>query len=70
MLEKQAKAKELRALLESIYNKFGDKKENLAELDDQEILQLAHNLKIGVPIATPVFDGAKESDIKALLDFC
>ncbi|TNF66301.1 MAG: DNA-directed RNA polymerase subunit beta [Gammaproteobacteria bacterium] len=70
MLEKQVKAKELRKLLEEVYNKFGDKKENLDELDDQEVIELAHNLKTGVPIATPVFDGAKEADIKSLLQFC
>ena len=70
MLEKQAKANDLRKLLNQIYNEFGSKRETLEELSDQEIIELAHNLKIGVPIATPVFDGAKEADIKSLLKFC
>src|SRR6202012_3076458 len=48
-----------RRLLKTIYD--GD--DRLAELDEAEILELAHNLRPGVPIATPVFDGAKEQDI-------
>src|SRR5690606_24993175 len=41
--------------------------ENLDQLNDDEILELARNLTGGVPMATPVFDGAKESEIKAML---
>ncbi|MGB1173553.1 MAG: DNA-directed RNA polymerase subunit beta, partial [Marinobacterium sp.] len=43
------------------------RKEDLKSFNDDEILALAENLKGGVPLATPVFDGAKESEIKALL---
>ncbi|MCF6807049.1 DNA-directed RNA polymerase subunit beta [Thiotrichales bacterium 19S9-12] len=70
MLEQQAKVKDLRKLLDEIYNQFGSKKEDLKSLSDDEIVELVNNLKVGVPIATPVFDGAKESDIKALLSYC
>jgi DNA-directed RNA polymerase subunit beta len=42
--------------------------EDLASLTDAEILDLADNLRKGVPFATPVFDGAKETEIKHMLD--
>ncbi|MCY1220820.1 DNA-directed RNA polymerase subunit beta [compost metagenome] len=67
MLEEQRKIAELREFLHEIYNEIGGRQENLNELSDQEILDLAKNLKGGVPMATPVFDGAKESEIKAML---
>ena len=41
----------------------------IADLDDEEILDLAHNFREGVPFATPVFDGAREGDIRHLLQF-
>ncbi|WP_164084326.1 hypothetical protein, partial [Stenotrophomonas maltophilia] len=49
------------------YNEIGGREENLDELGDNEILALAKNLRGGVPMATPVFDGAKEREIKAML---
>ena len=58
----------MRAFLEKVYNKSGGRKEKLGELSDAEILQLAENLKDGVPIATPVFDGASEQEIKDMLE--
>lgn len=67
MLEEQRKIAELRAFLHEIYNEIGGRQESLDELSDSEILELAKNLKGGVPMATPVFDGAKESEIKAML---
>jgi len=58
----------LRALLEKIYNQTGGHKpEELDALSDLEILELANNLTNGVPMATPVFDGATEPEIKAML---
>ncbi|MBT00643.1 MAG: DNA-directed RNA polymerase subunit beta [Oceanospirillaceae bacterium] len=70
--EKAETVKEVRGFLDQIYNGVhGDlscsRKEELDSFSDQEILELASNLKRGVPLATPVFDGAKESEIKALL---
>jgi DNA-directed RNA polymerase subunit beta len=67
MLEEQRKVAELRKFMQQIYNEIGGRQENLDELSDQEILNLAKNLRGGVPMATPVFDGAKESEIKAML---
>ena len=63
---KQAAA-ELRGKLKTIY---GDEsyKQDVADLDDAELVELAHNLTQGVPFATPVFDGARESDIVAMLE--
>ena len=67
MLKEQRKVAEVRELLGQIYNGIATKKEELDTFSDSEILELAHNLKGGVPMATPAFDGAKESEIKALL---
>ena len=67
MLEEQRKVADLRKFLTEIYNEIGGRQEQLETFSDQEILDLAKNLKGGVPMATPVFDGAKESEIKAML---
>ena len=67
-LAKGAKASQVKILLKEIYNSIGSQSEDLNSLDDGEILQLAENLKAGVPVATPVFDGASEAEIKAMLD--
>ncbi len=67
MLEQQKKVAEIRKLLEEIYNKIGDRKEDLKSLSDTEVLELASNLRDGVPMATPVFDGAAETEIKDML---
>ncbi|ATG91816.1 DNA-directed RNA polymerase subunit beta [Methylomonas koyamae] len=66
MLEAQAKVAEIRGFLEKIYNCSG-KKEDLSLFSDKEILELALNLVSGVPMATPVFDGASEEDIRTML---
>ena len=67
MLEAQAKTAELRKFLDKIYNNTG-KSEDIKSLTDIEVLELAENLKKGVPFATPVFDGATELEIRAMLD--
>jgi DNA-directed RNA polymerase subunit beta len=66
MLQAHAKVSELRQLLDKIYNTSG-KKEDLDSFSDEEILELAGNLTNGVPTATPVFDGASEEEIRAML---
>jgi len=66
MLQNQARAAEIRAFLEAIYNTRG-RKEDLKKLKDEEILAMAQELSSGVPFATPVFDGANEQDIQAML---
>ena len=67
MLKEQRKVPDIRALLDKIYNGVASKKEALDTFIDNEILELANNLRGGVPMATPAFDGAKESEIKELL---
>ncbi|MBY0578693.1 MAG: DNA-directed RNA polymerase subunit beta [Burkholderiales bacterium] len=67
MLQAQAKIAELRDFLGKIYNSSG-KTEDIDSLVDVEILDLCQNLKKGVPFATPVFDGATEDEIKAMLE--
>jgi len=67
MLDRQVKAAEMRALLDKVYNSSG-KQEDLKSFSDHEIIEMAGNLRGGVPFATPVFDGAKEEEIKAMLD--
>ena len=67
MLRKQAAAAEVRKFMNKIYNASG-KSEEIDSLEDREVLELAENLQSGVPFATPVFDGAHESEIKAMLD--
>ncbi|MDO8347384.1 MAG: DNA-directed RNA polymerase subunit beta [Rugosibacter sp.] len=67
MLNKQAATAEIRKLLDKIYNTSGCT-EDIASLTDKEVAELARNLEGGVPFATPVFDGAHESEIKAMLE--
>jgi DNA-directed RNA polymerase subunit beta len=68
MLRAEANAAEVRKFLEQIYDGSSGKKEEIKSLSDDEVMELARNLKDGVPFATPVFDGATEEDIKAMLD--
>ena len=68
MLEAQVKIAELRSFLEDIYNKTEGKREDIKSLTDQEVIDLSMNLRKGVPIATPVFDGVHEDEIKNLLE--
>ncbi|QMT40366.1 DNA-directed RNA polymerase subunit beta [Neisseria shayeganii] len=67
MLAEQRKVKEIRTFLDKLYNS-GGKKENLKSLSDEEVLELAANLRNGATFASPVFDGAKEEEIRAMLD--
>ncbi|MDH3830457.1 MAG: DNA-directed RNA polymerase subunit beta [Gammaproteobacteria bacterium] len=67
MLEAQQKVVEIRKFLDKIYNTSGHK-EDLKSLNDNEVLELAKNLVKGVPMATPVFDGAPEVAIKEMLE--
>jgi DNA-directed RNA polymerase subunit beta len=70
MLEAKQKVSELRKFLDEIYNHdkdvFGDRVK-LKTLTDDEILALVDNLQHGVPMSTPVFDGAREADVSAML---
>jgi DNA-directed RNA polymerase subunit beta len=62
-IRRDGRMEPLRKMLKSIY--AGD--ERLGELDDEGLVELAGNLRAGVPVATPVFDGAKEKDIVDML---
>ncbi|MCP3721098.1 MULTISPECIES: DNA-directed RNA polymerase subunit beta [Paraburkholderia] len=67
MLQRQTKVAELRGFLTKIYNESGHK-EDLDSFSDDEIFELARNLREGVPFATPVFDGATEEEMGKMLD--
>ncbi|MCX7091880.1 MAG: DNA-directed RNA polymerase subunit beta [Methylobacter sp.] len=64
--QEKAKVAAIRDYLDKIYNSSG-RKEDLASFSDQEILEMATNLISGVPMATPVFDGASEEEIRTML---
>jgi DNA-directed RNA polymerase subunit beta len=66
MLRKNKKPEQIQKYLEKVYN-AGGKKESLSDFSDIEIVELAENLRGGVPMATPVFDGANEGEIKSML---
>ena len=67
MLKENAKPAELKSYLDKLYNNNAANKEDINSFNNSEILELAENQRGGLPIATPVFDGAKESEIKDLL---
>jgi DNA-directed RNA polymerase subunit beta len=67
MLDQQTKAAELKKTLSKIYNSTG-REDVIEQLNDEEAMQLAGNLREGVPFATPVFDGAAEAEINAMLE--
>ncbi|XZQ55813.1 MAG: DNA-directed RNA polymerase subunit beta [Arsenophonus sp.] len=69
MLKQQNEIGKLREFIQKAYDLGDDLRQDvdLNTFSDEEVLRLAHNLKKGMPIATPVFDGAKENEIKELL---
>jgi len=68
LIDAGASTTDKRRFLDEIYNKTGGQKVKLNELNDEELEELAGNLRRGVPMATPVFDGASEKEIKSLLE--
>ena len=66
MLQEQAKTAELRTFMNTLYNSSGHIEE-LNKLSDADVVEMAHNLTLGIPFATPVFDGASEEEIRAML---
>ncbi|MFC5704661.1 DNA-directed RNA polymerase subunit beta [Aeromonas eucrenophila] len=69
MIKEQRALHEMREFLQQVYD-LGEKdtqQVNIAELSDDDVRTLVGNLRKGLPVATPVFDGAKEREIKALL---
>jgi DNA-directed RNA polymerase subunit beta len=69
MVEQQKTVAQIRKFLNEVYNKTGSgyRKEDIDGLSDDDVISLAKNLCDGVPMATSVFDGAAEKEIKALL---
>ncbi|MDG4554843.1 MAG: DNA-directed RNA polymerase subunit beta [Candidatus Competibacter sp.] len=67
LLDARARIADLRSLLDRIYNRVGGQSVDLQQFDDAEVVALCRNLRGGVPIATPVFDGATEEEMRELL---
>ncbi|MCO1334301.1 DNA-directed RNA polymerase subunit beta [Microbulbifer sp. OS29] len=67
MIKEQQEVAKVRGFLEEVYNSTGGRKEELDTFSDKEVMAMAQNLRRGVPMATPVFDGADEGEIKQLL---
>jgi DNA-directed RNA polymerase subunit beta len=69
MVKEQRELAELREFLQRVYDLGGSDQQqiDIATLSDAEVRTLVQNLRKGLPVATPVFDGAKESEIKELL---
>jgi DNA-directed RNA polymerase subunit beta len=68
MLDQNAKTEDIRQFLSDIYNSDQKGRVNMNSFSAGEIREMAHNLRAGVPMATPVFDGAPEAEIKRLLE--
>jgi DNA-directed RNA polymerase subunit beta len=66
-VREDGKFAELRKMLKEVYGEKTYKAE-MMEVDDAELMDIASNLRFGVPIATPVFDGAREEDIVHMLE--
>jgi DNA-directed RNA polymerase subunit beta len=67
MLDAQIRVQEMRAFLDRIYNSDGKQQLDLSQFSDEEILALCNGLRDGVPMATPVFDGATEEELRQML---
>jgi DNA-directed RNA polymerase subunit beta len=67
MVDGKAKTDSVRKFLTEVYNTGSGQKYELKSLSEDQVLELADNLRTGVPLATPVFDGADEAEIKAML---
>ena len=67
MLVAKRDVADLREFLDKVYNGVGGRTEDLDSFSDDEIIELSKNLRGGVPMATPVFDGANESQIREML---
>ena len=68
MIDEKSKTSKIRAFLDQIYNSDRKGRVEMADFSDEEVMTMAHNLRQGVPMGTPVFDGASEKDIKHLLE--
>jgi len=67
MLDDKCKTSEMRDFLDQVYNHDEQKKVDLKKFSENELMTMAGNLRKGVPMATPVFDGAHEDEIRHML---
>lgn len=67
MMRQQQAMDDIRGLLDRIYNHHGKQTIDFSQLSDEQLIDLCENLKDGVPMATPAFDGANEAYIKDML---
>ena len=67
LIDQASKPAVIRKQLEMLYNKTSGKSEDLTELNDEQIIELAENLRDGFPFASPIFDGASEKDVQQIL---
>lgn len=67
MLDENRKSSDIRDFLDKVYN-HNQKKVDLSKFSEEELLTMANNLRKGVPMATPVFDGAEEDEIRHMLE--
>ena len=67
LFERHAKSEEIRKYMKSVYGQMEGKEVDLDLLKDPEFMALAQSYCDGIPVSTPVFDGARETDIKKLL---
>ena len=67
LLDQNKPVKEIRGFVDDIYNNSDTEEIQFSALNDKEFIQMANNLRGGVPMATPVFDGASEAEIKTML---
>ncbi len=67
MLDERRALDEVRKFLHSIYSIGGQQKIDFNQFTDEELTEMSTNLRAGIPMATPVFDGATEAEIKKLL---
>ena len=68
MLREEKSVNSVRSFISDLYNTTGGQTENIKSLNDSEVFELAENLRDGLPMATPVFDGANEAEIKKILE--
>ena len=68
MLDEQAPINQLRSFLDKIYNHDATMRVNFSDFSDDEVYEMAKHLRKGVPMATPVFDGATEEEIRKMLE--
>ncbi|MDY7025326.1 MAG: DNA-directed RNA polymerase subunit beta [Pseudomonadota bacterium] len=68
MIKNQAAVQEVKGFLNTVYNEVGGRTEDLDAFSEEELFEMAENLRGGIPMATPAFDGAHETEVKKMLE--